>query len=176
MISSRGSARRPRCHLRSILTCCATPPATSSRTMATTRAPCSTISVTKKSSIPSAIPSFRPTGFATFGGISVAAQNLRCACPGAGGLSQKTDSRLSRRRGPSDVYGLLHNAEGSDPHQVVADVQPVDLDGTDHGPSFFGAGHPGTASERYSLIVCTTLAVGRPSLTGPFTCFMIASS
>jgi hypothetical protein len=29
---------------------------------------------------------------------------------------------------------------------------------------------------RYSLIVRTTLEVGRPSLTGPFTCFMIASS
>jgi hypothetical protein len=32
------------------------------------------------------------------------------------------------------------------------------------------------ADERYSLIVCTTLEVGRPSLTGPFTCFRIASS
>ena len=29
---------------------------------------------------------------------------------------------------------------------------------------------------RYSLIVRTTLEVGRPSPTGPFTCFMIASS
>ena len=29
---------------------------------------------------------------------------------------------------------------------------------------------------RYSLIVRTTLEVRRPSLTGPFTCFMIASS
>jgi hypothetical protein len=32
------------------------------------------------------------------------------------------------------------------------------------------------ADERYSLIVRTTLEVGRPSLTGPFTCFRIASS
>ena len=32
------------------------------------------------------------------------------------------------------------------------------------------------AGERYSLIVRTTLEVGRPLLTGPFSCFRIASS
>src|SRR5262245_6756495 len=31
-----------------------------------------------------------------------------------------------------------------------------------------------TADERYSLIVRTTLEVGRPSLTGPFTCNLVA--
>src|SRR6516165_5269726 len=66
--SSSVSGRPPRCHSPSTRTCFATPVGSSSRTMATTRAPCSTTSGTRTSSTRSGTPKWRPTGSRTFGG------------------------------------------------------------------------------------------------------------
>src|SRR5262249_26822066 len=65
--SSSASARLPRCHSRSTRTCCAMPVGSSSPTMATTRAPCSTISGTRTSSTRCATPKWRPIASGTFG-------------------------------------------------------------------------------------------------------------
>ena len=43
-------------------------------------------------------------------------------------------------------------------------------------PAPYRAERFGEERAGYSLMVRTTLEVGRPSLTGPFTCFRIASS
>src|SRR6516162_2233490 len=66
--SFSASARPQRCHSRSTRTCFATPVGSSSPTMATTRAPCSTTSGTRTSSTRSDTPKWRPTGSRTFGG------------------------------------------------------------------------------------------------------------
>src|SRR5499425_1786089 len=65
--SSSASVRPPRCHSRCIHTCCAMPVGSSSPTMATTRAPCSTTSGTRTSSTRSGTPKWRPTVSRTFG-------------------------------------------------------------------------------------------------------------
>jgi hypothetical protein len=64
----QGSARPPRCRLRSIRTCCATPAASSLQTMATTRAPCSTTSATRTSNTRYVTPSCHLTGSRISGG------------------------------------------------------------------------------------------------------------
>src|SRR5262245_39986463 len=66
-VLSSASARLPRCHSRSTHTCCAMPVVLSSLTMATTRAPCSTISGTRTSSTRCATPKWRPIASGTFG-------------------------------------------------------------------------------------------------------------
>src|SRR5262245_9200553 len=65
--SSSASVRPPRCHSRSTRTCCAMPVGSSSPTMATTRAPCSTISGIRTSSTRCATPNWRPIASGTFG-------------------------------------------------------------------------------------------------------------
>src|SRR5262245_18294283 len=65
--SSSASARLPRCHSRSTRTCCAMPVGSSSPTMATTRAPCSTISATRTSSTRSGTPKWRRIASRIFG-------------------------------------------------------------------------------------------------------------
>src|SRR5262249_55137692 len=65
--SSSASVRPPRCHSRSTRTCCAMPVGSSSPTMVTTRAPCSTISGTRTSSTRCATPKWRRTGSRIFG-------------------------------------------------------------------------------------------------------------
>src|SRR5262249_7639554 len=65
--SSSASARPPRCLSRSTPTCFAMPVGSSSPTMATTRAPCSTISGTRTSSTRCATPKWRPIASGTFG-------------------------------------------------------------------------------------------------------------
>src|SRR5262249_28739899 len=60
-------ARPPRCHSRSTHTCFAMPAGSSSPMMATTRAPCSTISGTRTSSTRSGTPKWRRTASRIFG-------------------------------------------------------------------------------------------------------------
>src|SRR5262249_29209199 len=55
------------CHFPSTHICCAMPVVLSSPTMATTRAPCSTISGTRTSSTRCGTPKWRPTGSRIFG-------------------------------------------------------------------------------------------------------------
>ena len=68
-ISSRGSARPPRCLSHCILICCGMRAAISLPTTGTIPEPCSTISATRTSSTPSATPSYRPTGSGISGAI-----------------------------------------------------------------------------------------------------------
>jgi hypothetical protein len=65
--SSNGSGKPPRCHSQSIPTCFAMLAGSSSRTMATTRAPYSTTSDIRIFSTPSGTPKWRPTGSRIFG-------------------------------------------------------------------------------------------------------------
>src|SRR5262249_55423456 len=65
---SSALGRPPRCHSRSTHTCFAMPTGSSSPTMATTRAPCSTTSGIRTFSTRSGTPKWRPTGSRTFGG------------------------------------------------------------------------------------------------------------
>src|SRR5262249_14145778 len=71
-ISSRGSARPPRCLFHCILTCCGMRAAISLPTTGTTHEPCSTIWATRISNTPSDTPSFHPTGSAISGEIRLA--------------------------------------------------------------------------------------------------------
>src|SRR6516165_7636015 len=88
--SFSASGRPPRCHSRSTHTCFATPVGTSSPTMATTRAPCSTTSGTRTSSTPSGTPKWRPTGSRTFGGVEPE-RLLHDAFVGLAGAGQTRD-------------------------------------------------------------------------------------
>src|SRR5262244_2547857 len=65
--SSSASGRPPRCPSRSTRTCCAMPVGSSSPTMATTRGPYSTTSVTRTSSTRSGTPKWRRTASRIFG-------------------------------------------------------------------------------------------------------------
>src|SRR5262249_22252638 len=101
--SSSASARPPRCHSPSTRTCFAMPVGSSSRTMATTRGPCTTTAATRTSSTPSGTPTWRPTASRTFGGAD-----------NDGG----PDKSLRPARLFSATYSLPHGAAPPSRHTV----------------------------------------------------------
>src|SRR6516225_2827144 len=87
---SSASVRLPRCHSRSTRTCFGMPAGSSSPTMATTRAPCSTTSATRTFSTRSGTPTWHPIGSRTSGGVEPE-RLLHDAFVGLAGAGQTRD-------------------------------------------------------------------------------------
>jgi hypothetical protein len=91
------SVRRRRCHFKFTRKCCVMPAASSWPIRASIPEPCSTISATKTSSTPSAIPSFHPTGSATSGEISVDGRDWRGSALAHCSASQRSFAERKHR-------------------------------------------------------------------------------
>src|SRR6516225_1155240 len=108
--SSSVSGRPPRCHSRSTHTCFAMPAGSSSPTMATTRAPCSTTLGTRTSNTRSGTPTWRRTASKTFGGTD----DSRCFPRAGTPLRQIVRSRVHWRWHTLPRLALLRRNRGVD--------------------------------------------------------------